>query len=129
MNASSAPEPDELATSIQAGMKWGPVNSRVAVNAGFRCEYCGTHMLKDLDTYYSWQIDQIIPGSGYTVDGCALACRTCNHLKHDRIPKGENRAEWLQDARIAIDEKKAQRVRELEQLRRIVGYVEPSIGA
>ena len=122
MNTHSRPEPEDIVSLIRDELKWGPVNSQVAVNAGFRCEYCGLDMLRDLEAYYSWQIDQIIPGSGYTVDGCALSCRTCNHLKHNRTPQGADRTEWIDDARQDINAKRSRRLQELEQLRAIVGY-------
>lgn len=116
------PEPDNLANLIRSGLKWGPVNSQVAVNAKFRCEYCGLDMLKDLESYYSWQIDQIMPGSGYNVDGCALACRTCNHLKHNDKPTGNNRSERIEAAKQIINIKKSRRIEELQKLREILGY-------
>ena len=90
--------------------------------AGFYCEYCSLDILQTLEAYYSWQIDQIMPAGGYTLENCALACRTCNHLKHARAPYGSTREERLADARNDIQRKKATRQEELDQLRQLVGY-------
>lgn len=122
MTIEKKPEPGDLAEQIRGALKWGPVNSQVAVAARFCCEYCGLDMLKTLEAYYSWQIDQIMPAEGYTPENCALACRTCNHLKHARPPHGSTREERLADAWDDIQYKRAKRQVELDQLRKLAGY-------
>lgn len=122
MSDSEKPEPDELVAQIRSAFKWGPVNAQVAVAAGFRCEYCDLDMLKSLESYYSWQIDQIVPSGGYATENCALACRTCNHLKHARLPKGTSREERIADARAYIESRKVARQSELDELRELVSY-------
>ena len=129
MDTDRKPEPDEFVAEIRKALKWGPVNAQVAVAAGFCCEYCGTDMLKSLEAYYSWQIDQIIPAGGYTPENCALACRTCNHLKHARIPMGAGRKEQIADAWAHIQQKMAARQIELDQLRQLVSYTGGLAGA
>lgn len=122
MSETAKPEPREIVAIIQSALNWGPVNTQAAVSANFHCEYCGLDMLESLEAYYSWQIDQIIPSGGYTLENCALACRTCNHLKHARKPKGSSRKERIADAWADIQRKRDIRQRELEQLCQLVSY-------
>lgn len=129
MSEMRKPEPEEFVVQIRNALKWGPVNAQVAVAADFHCEYCGLDMLQSLEAYYSWQIDQIIPAGGYTPENCALACRTCNHLKHARKPEGTNRKEQIADAWADIQRKMFVRQCELDQLRHLVNYGDGASGA
>ena len=122
MNTEYELYPGVLAEKIITALNWVPVNSQVAVASGFRCEYCGLDMLQSLEAYFSWQIDQIQPAGGYTPENCALACRTCNHLKHSRRPNGATREEKIADAWDDIQRKRVERQAELDQLRQLIGY-------
>jgi 5-methylcytosine-specific restriction endonuclease McrA len=117
----SAPEPEELAASIQSRMGWGPLNCGTAVRANFCCEYCGKRMLSSLDSYYSWEMDHIIPGGPETPENYALACHACNHLKHRYVPSGESRAERLEDARKEVCRRRSSKLAELQKLRSVIG--------
>lgn len=112
---------DRMAEIIAARMNWGPVNCGCAVRARFHCEYCGKNMLNSVDNYYSWEIDHIIPGRDDSLDNCALACRTCNHLKHHYVPVGVERTDLTADARRKIDERRRIKMAELQKLRGIIG--------
>jgi len=115
------PDPKSLADAIARNMKWGEINSGAGVRANFCCEYCNKPMLGSLDSYYSWEIDHVIPGGGDALDNSALACRTCNHLKHTFMPTGNTREERISDARREIDRRRSEKVAELQKLREVVG--------
>lgn len=112
---------DNLAIDISDRMKWGPINCGSAIRAKFCCEYCGKRMLSSVDNYHSWEIDHIIPGGGDTLQNCALACHTCNHLKHRYVPTGNTRTELIADSRHEIDRLRTRKLAELQKLRSILG--------
>lgn len=117
-------EPTELERTLESRMGWGPLNCGSAVRANFHCEYCGKRMLSSLDHYYSWEIDHIIPGGGDLPENCALACHTCNHLKHRYVPSGDSRDERIADARQEIRRLRSRKVAELQKVRSLLGLPE-----
>lgn len=119
-----APEPGVLAGALSSRMGWGPLNCGTAVRANFRCEYCGKRLLSSLDNYYSWEVDHVIPGGGDSLDNYALACHTCNHLKHHYVPSGDTRDERIIDARREIRRRRSSKTAELQKLRGVVGLPE-----
>ena len=119
--AHKTPEPEELANAISAGLGWGPLNCGTAIRANFCCEYCGKRMLRSVDNYYSWEVDHIIPGGEDSLDNYALACHTCNHLKHSYAPSGGSRSERLTDAVREIGRRRAKKIAELQNLRSLLG--------
>jgi 5-methylcytosine-specific restriction endonuclease McrA len=71
--------------------KWGWSAETLAIweRAGFRCEYCGTDLLRSVDDYFfNAQLDHIVPesrGGKTEPENLALACKTCNFLKRDAV--------------------------------------------
>ena len=118
----TAKEPDELIAALRTHMGWGPLNSGAATHAKFCCEYCGVCLLESIMLYYSWEIDHIMPGKGDNLDNCALACRTCNHLKHFYPPNGVTREERVRDAAREIGLRRDKREKELAKVRALVGW-------
>jgi 5-methylcytosine-specific restriction endonuclease McrA len=118
----SMKDPEELVAALRSEMGWGPVNSGAAVRAKFCCEYCDDCLLDSVTLYYSWEIDHIVPGNDDDLENCALACRTCNHLKHSYPPKGFTREDRIKDARREIGERRQRRDDELAKVRALVGW-------
>lgn len=74
---------------------------RLLTHADFRCEYCGHDLLESFEDCFNAQIDHIQPKSkgGSTEDSnLAASCVTCNALKWDYAPSGQNRTAQLADA-------------------------------
>lgn len=115
------PEPDEIAEAIAKELRWGPLNCDAGVRANFCCEYCKRDMLASLEAYYSWELDHIVPGGGNDIENIALACRTCNHLKHTYVPLGDSRTEKIESASDHIRSKLERKREELNRLRKILG--------
>ncbi len=113
-------EPGELAELIRSNMDWGPMNSEAADRANFCCEYCGDCLLDSVVLYYSWEIDHIVPGAGDDLENIALACRTCNHLKHTYPPEGGTREDRLKDAKRKVMERREIKKLELDKLRGVI---------
>lgn len=106
--------------AIARGLGWGPLNCRASVRARFCCEYCDRPLLRSLDDYYSYEIDHIVPGGPDLLENYALACHTCNHLKHSYAPIGETREERLKDARQVVQQRRQKKKIELEKLSQII---------
>jgi 5-methylcytosine-specific restriction endonuclease McrA len=113
-------EPKELIAALRSTLGWGPLNANAAVQARFRCEYCDDFLLASVVSYYSWEIDHITPGAGDIAENCALACRTCNHLKHAYRPLGNTRAERIADARRVVQERRDAKASELAELKETI---------
>jgi len=112
---------EELAAAIRRELRWGPVNTDAGLRAGFKCEYCGKELLASVRAYYGWEIDHIVPGAGDDLDNIALACRTCNHVKHMYEPIGDTREARIWDASREIRQRLERKATELEKLRHILG--------
>lgn len=114
---------EKLVNLIQEQFEWGPLNSRSAVRANFKCEYCDASLIDSLNAYDSWQIDHIVPKSKDgpdCLDNVALSCRACNLLKHDHDPSGKTRQSRLEDARKFVHQKRDKKQEELDKLRRLI---------
>ena len=114
-------DPEQFSEAIAKNFKWGEINRGSAIRAKFCCEYCGRRLLRSLDDYYSWQIDHVIPNRDDSLEYCALACQTCNHLKHDYVPSGATREERVADARREVTKRRAAKRAELDKLRELLG--------
>lgn len=106
---------------IKRRLRWGPINTGAGVRARFRCEYCDRNLLRSVDDYYAWQIDHIVPGGGDADENIALACSTCNHLKHTFVPVGDCREQRVECARKHIGLRRVKKQAELEALRKVLG--------
>ena len=115
------PEPEYMAEMISTELGWGPLNCGTAIRAKFCCEYCGKRMLSSLDDYYSWEVDHVIPRGEDSLENYALACHTCNHLKHTYMPTGASREERLHDAKREIGKRRSKKAVELQKLRSLLG--------
>ena len=113
-------EPEDLIALLKGNMGWGRLNSGAAVRADFCCEYCGVCLLDSVILYYSWEIDHIIPCGGDDLENVALACRTCNHLKHGHVPKGATRQDRIIDATNIIRDGRQKKAAELAKIRDLV---------
>ena len=84
----------------------------VLLSADFRCEYCGHDLLSTFNDCFNAQADHIYPrskGGSEEVSNLAASCTTCNSLKWDYVPIGEDRAEQIADAaRYVLEQRKDQ---------------------
>jgi len=105
--------PELLAELAKVGWFKEPHLS-VLARADFRCEYCGQDLLTSFNDWFNAQLDHIQPkskgGSGETPN-LAACCTTCNSLKWDYAPRGDNRNERVADAgRYVCEQRKVQGV-------------------
>jgi len=68
-----------------------PAHVRMWVRHNFRCAYCGCDLLNDLNSFYSAQLDHLLPVAQYEElkdieDNWILSCFVCNHIKHSFDP-------------------------------------------
>lgn len=107
---------------------WGtePLGAEIWARSEFRCEYCGTYLLRDTQTYRFAQSDHILPQCKYPklighLNNFAHACGLCNQLKRNWDP-AENDSDLFQTFDSLSDEQRQmliQRCNEyLEQKRR-----------
>ena len=92
--------PELLAEFAKVGWFKAPHLS-VLVRADFRCEYCGLDLLASFNDCFNAQLDHIHPrskGGSNEESNFAACCTTCNSLKWDYVPCGEDRDERLADA-------------------------------
>ena len=90
-------------TSLRRRHSFSRNSARIWIRAGFRCEYCGLHLLEHMSSFYSFQYDHILPSSKYPANPYvkihtrelfgarlftdeemrifALSCRLCNSIK------------------------------------------------
>ncbi|HEX9060678.1 MAG TPA: HNH endonuclease signature motif containing protein [Clostridia bacterium] len=60
--------------------------ARAYLESNGKCVYCGVDLLKDISTFYSADIDHLLPKSKYpelesNIDNWVLSCRACNSIK------------------------------------------------
>ena len=73
---------DELTTTH----RWNQTTLNLAIQSGFKCEYCDRDLIISVDDYSGVQLDHILPKSKYPqyendFNNLATACRFCNFLK------------------------------------------------
>lgn len=80
--------PDEAINELTGSEHgWSRQTLDVWRRAGFRCEYCGTDLLKTSDAYFrGGHLDHIVPGGGDHFENLALACAPCNYIKRGTNP-------------------------------------------
>lgn len=57
---------------------------RVLARDGWRCQFCGIDLARDVDTLLTSTVDHLLPqceGGGSTEDNLIASCVTCNGLK------------------------------------------------
>jgi 5-methylcytosine-specific restriction endonuclease McrA len=76
--------------------KWSEEAIVMGFRAGFKCEYCERDLLRDADTYKTWQKDHLIPqhaAGSHEIDNLVLACTACNYSYKNRFdPRKEGEA-------------------------------------
>ncbi len=123
----SGPHPyDQL---VSAG--WYPDTLKLAIQTGFRCQYCGMDFFESVDNYYSLQVEHIIPkckGGDDNPENLTVACELCNFIKLKWDPRSfadqnASRSELITAAREHISkvrrEREAKVAREREMAREI----------
>ena len=65
------------------GAGWDSVTLQLAIDTGFKCQYCDLDFFSSVNAYDSIEVEHIIPmnpGSD-EVSNKTLACHTCNKMK------------------------------------------------
>ena len=94
------------------------------VETDFKCEYCDEDLLASLVSYYSMQIDHVLPKSHdgkHCFENMALSCKPCNLLKRDFVPSGSNREERVADARRHLSDLRRARKDRLAEVCEVLG--------
>ena len=87
---------------------------KIYIKDGYRCVYCGRDMLADFDTWWSMQVDHVIPESKDGDDSITYrvtSCTVCNKIKLAFVPEGYAEMEQeklLEKIRSYILEKRAE---------------------
>ena len=119
----------ELRRLLVRSYRYGADMVDIAWRARFRCEYCDKDLLRSVDDYeWNWEREHVVPtspGGPDLVDNWALACRTCNQLKGDWDPRpdaadAQNREALVASARAYVQGRRAQRGRELDEVRSLI---------
>jgi 5-methylcytosine-specific restriction endonuclease McrA len=103
--------PELLAELAKVGW-FKELHLSVLVCADFRCEYCGQDLLASFNECFNAQLDHIHPkskGGSDEKSNLAVCCTTCNSLKWNYVPCGDNRDDRLADAgRYVREQRKVQ---------------------
>lgn len=104
---------------------WSDSTLQLAINTGFKCEYCQSDFFATIESYYAFEVEHIVPrGRGPEIDDApenlTVACRTCNRLKRRWDPRskvGDNatREQLIEAVREYVSEqrqKKSARIKE-----------------
>ena len=114
---------DDPIARFAKDFNWEPDNVRIALESGFRCAYCDLDLFRDVESYFLWTVDHLVPrsaGGADEVSNMVLACRICNvNLKRrwnpaKGLPPGASKAELLQHARAHVG---SERARQVERVR------------
>lgn len=69
--------------------RWSDESIALGLNAKFKCEYCGTYLLENVEAFKNWTTDHIVPKCKEGPEerhNWALAWRTCNLFKRNFNP-------------------------------------------
>jgi 5-methylcytosine-specific restriction endonuclease McrA len=123
---------DDVVRPLLALGNWSELSARLGERAHYRCEYCGLGLLDSPCAYKLWQNDHIVPvsrgGNRDDENNLAVACKSCNwDFKCDYDPReaaGPNasREELIAAAKKQIEKNKAEALKKLESIRRIMGW-------
>jgi 5-methylcytosine-specific restriction endonuclease McrA len=125
---------DDAVKEFVEKWKFSEETAKLGIRAGFRCEYCLRDLLASVDDYSAWEVDHIIPKSKAesqeafnSFENKAIACRTCNTIKSDRIlddcPVGATREELVKAWRLWISDWRARKQMEIANVRLIAASV------
>jgi hypothetical protein len=119
----------ELRHLLVARYHFGVDMVDIAWRAGFRCEYCDKDMLGSVDAYHwNWEREHVVPtthGGADVLENWALACRTCNQIKGAWDPRTDAGEDGSRDtlvaaARAFVQASRAERARDLDEVRRLI---------
>jgi 5-methylcytosine-specific restriction endonuclease McrA len=73
---------------------WSAETLQVAMEAKFRCVYCGHKFFESVDAWTQFNVDHLRPGSNKTerderIENKVAACWTCNKIKASFDPGAE----------------------------------------
>lgn len=109
--------------------------ARAYVESNGKCVYCGVDLLNNLSTYFSADIDHLLPKSRYPEfkswgENWVLSCRACNAMKSkmdiDPLPWPAKEAITIHKADLIvliqkrIEEKRIIREKELLEIKSII---------
>lgn len=104
--------------------RWGELDIELGFESDFRCVYCGKDFLSSVDNYNEWQKDHIIPqskgGDKENKDNLVASCKTCNFIKGKYSPKEGSRVDMLADAMKYIQNKRAEKQKEINEMRLLI---------
>ena len=102
---------------VKAG--WFPETLEIAIEAGFKCQYCGLDFYASVNDYDSMEVEHIIPrdpGSD-ELSNKTLSCRTCNKLKRRWDPSRDQPAETDRRALISRATEHVKKLRAQKEVR------------
>jgi 5-methylcytosine-specific restriction endonuclease McrA len=74
---------------------------------GRKCMYCPKDFMQDFDTFWTAQIDRLVPSGDYVPENVVLACFVCNNLRGRKVPLipllPDNRDAYIEAIRQLID--------------------------
>lgn len=114
---------ETIVSTLVEDFGWSEEAARLGVRAGFRCEYCGRDLLASVDDYDAWQREHVIPpskGGGDDLENLAVSCKTCNFLKRDFVPEGDDRHARVMSATKHIQVLRAGKLEEVSRIRTLV---------
>jgi 5-methylcytosine-specific restriction endonuclease McrA len=90
--------------------KPGGLFSTVFHRDGHCCVYCRKNMLQDFDTFWTAQLDRLVPKGDYVAENVVLACFVCNNLRGNRVPSmslsPDNRETYIDAVTQLINERR-----------------------
>lgn len=106
---------------------WSDSTLRLAINTGFRCEYCQSDFFATIESYYAFEVEHIVPrGRGPEIDeapeNLTVSCRTCNRLKRRWDPRSKvgdfaTRKQLIEAAREFVLEQRKEKFARIEEER------------
>jgi len=88
--------------------------STVFERDGRKCTYCPKDFMRDFDTFWTAQIDRLVPGGEYSLDNVVLACFVCNNLRGRKVPEiqlsPDNRDAYIEAVKQLIDQRRNEKI-------------------
>jgi CRISPR/Cas system Type II protein with McrA/HNH and RuvC-like nuclease domain len=126
---------DDKIEKLMKAYRYNEGTARAYVESNGRCVYCGVDLLNNLCTYFSADIDHLLPKSKYPefeswCENWVLSCRACNALKSkmdiDPLPWSAKEAITIHKAELIaliqkiIKGKRINREKELLEIKSII---------